>query len=47
MDGDDDETAESLGNLKEKLSALEDHLTDAGDGYLDLSGTDMCSFLIF
>lgn len=38
VDGDDDENAESLANLKEKLGALEDHLADAGDAYLDLSG---------
>ena len=37
VDGDDDESAESLTNLREKLAALEGHLGD-GDGYLDGSG---------
>jgi len=34
--GDGDESAESLSNLRDKLSALEDHLSETG--YLDLSG---------
>ena len=46
VEGDDDETSESLANLKDKLAALEDHLTNAGDGYLDLSGnSDVFSVL--
>lgn len=36
VEGDDDEAAESLANLREKLAGLEDHLDE--DGYLDLSG---------
>eukprot|EP00531_Pseudo-nitzschia_arenysensis_P019341 CAMPEP_0116147412 /NCGR_PEP_ID=MMETSP0329-20121206/17741_1 /TAXON_ID=697910 /ORGANISM="Pseudo-nitzschia arenysensis, Strain B593" /LENGTH=316 /DNA_ID=CAMNT_0003643339 /DNA_START=209 /DNA_END=1159 /DNA_ORIENTATION=+ len=40
IEGDDDESAESLGNLKEKLTALEGHLDEAGEGYLDLSGNN-------
>jgi len=45
--GDGDESAESLANLREKLSALEAHLGDAAKsgGYLDLSG-DADSFLV-
>ena len=39
VEGDDDESSESLANLRRKLSALEGHLGDNG-GYLDLSGDE-------
>eukprot|EP00535_Pseudo-nitzschia_heimii_P001501 CAMPEP_0197185058 /NCGR_PEP_ID=MMETSP1423-20130617/11115_1 /TAXON_ID=476441 /ORGANISM="Pseudo-nitzschia heimii, Strain UNC1101" /LENGTH=315 /DNA_ID=CAMNT_0042636021 /DNA_START=104 /DNA_END=1048 /DNA_ORIENTATION=- len=39
VEGDGDESAESLANLRDKLSALEGHLGDSG-GYLDLSGDE-------
>lgn len=38
VDGDDDDAAESLANLREKLKDLEDHLGECG--YLNLSGDE-------
>ena len=40
VEGDGDESAESLADLREKLSALEGHLGDNDGGFLDLSGDE-------
>ena len=44
VEGDGDDSAESLANLREKLAALEDHLGETG--YLDASGEDTETFNI-